>query len=64
MAALLEDLGSIPSTHTGSSQPSIIPVPGDPTPFLSGLSRYQTHMRYTNIQGKYSYAYNKKEIKI
>jgi hypothetical protein len=32
LAALLEDLGSIPSTYMGSSKPSITPALGDITP--------------------------------
>lgn len=38
---LAQDWGSILSTHHGSSQPSVIPVTGHPTP-SSSLLRYQT----------------------
>jgi hypothetical protein len=54
VAAFPEDLGSIPSTHIGSSHLSITPVPGLLTP-----SPRQTYRQNTSGP-KISYMYNEK----
>lgn len=47
LSGLPEELGSIPSIHTGL-QPSVIPVQGDPMP-SSGLKRHQACIGFTDI---------------
>lgn len=43
LVTLAKDLGSIPTTHTGSSQAAVTPAPGDLMPCLASLGA--THMR-------------------
>jgi hypothetical protein len=43
LAVLPEDQGSIPSTHNGSSELSVTPVPGDPTPSHRHICRQNTN---------------------
>lgn len=50
LIAFAEYWDSVPSTHMGNSQPSIIPVPGHLTSF-SDL-QHQAYMSYTYIQTK------------
>ena len=58
LAALVENLGLVPSTQSGS-QPSVTPLPGNPAP-ASDLCGHQAHMWYAYIHsGKLSNAQNK-----
>lgn len=45
--ALAEELDLVLSTHTVGLQPSVAPVPGNPT--SSDLCEYQARMRCTSI---------------
>lgn len=59
LAALPQGLTSVPSTHTGDSQQSIILVPEYPLP-SSGLRGHHMHHMCgacTHMQAKHSYAF-------
>jgi hypothetical protein len=51
LAALAEDLSSVPSTHVGGSQVPVISAAGEPTPSC-GLCGHCAHMHilYTDMQ--------------
>ena len=59
LAALAEDLGSVPRAHIEAHNLPITPFPGDPKPLLITIGARHVYDMHTYMQAKHSFTSNK-----